>query len=187
VLDLGNLVSIGLTEQCYSLAVLDNSGGELTVIVVAYFLHVLKDSQVSSSIVIALGQHSRLLRAEGRAVLSLGAEEESSVNLGILVTNCTAFSKHICSSFVGQGSLVVEVAVIAYRLLKELGDVLDVSRGDTVVGVHLCSRSALRQRMQAKVKLPLFLCPRDAFLDTHIATAIVVSNSDNVVRCVRQG
>jgi hypothetical protein len=120
-------------------------------------------------------------------VLSPGAKEGSSVNPGILVTDRTAFGKYIYSGFVGRGSLIVEVAVIAYRLLKELGDMLDVSRGDTIIGVHLYSRSALRRRIQAEVELPLFLCSGDAFLDTHIAAAIIISDSNNVVRCVRQG
>jgi hypothetical protein len=44
VLGLGNLVGIGATEQGYSLAVLDDGGGELAVVVVAHSLHVLEAS-----------------------------------------------------------------------------------------------------------------------------------------------
>jgi hypothetical protein len=44
VLGLGNLISIGATEQGYSLAVLDDGGGELAVVVVAHPPHVLEAS-----------------------------------------------------------------------------------------------------------------------------------------------
>jgi hypothetical protein len=69
VLGLGNLVGIGVTEQGYGPAVLNNSGGELAVVVVAHPLHVLEASQVRSSTGAALGQGSRLLGAEEGAVL----------------------------------------------------------------------------------------------------------------------
>jgi hypothetical protein len=46
VLDIGDLSSIGATEQSYSLAVLNNSGQKLAFVVVAHLLHVLEASQV---------------------------------------------------------------------------------------------------------------------------------------------
>jgi hypothetical protein len=71
VLGLGNLVSIGATEQGHSPAVLDDGGGELAVVVVAHPPHVLEASQVCSGTGAALGQGSRLLGAEEGAVLPL--------------------------------------------------------------------------------------------------------------------
>jgi hypothetical protein len=53
-------------------------------------------------------------------------------------------SEHIVSSFIGRAGVVVEVGAVN-RLLKELGDVLDVSGSDTVVGVRLCLSSVLSQ------------------------------------------
>jgi hypothetical protein len=71
VLGLGNLVGIGATKQGYSPAVLNNSRGELAVVVVAHPLHVLEASQVRSGTSAALGQGSKLLGVEEGAVLPL--------------------------------------------------------------------------------------------------------------------
>jgi hypothetical protein len=71
VLGLGNLISIGATKQGHSPAVLNDSRGELAVVVVAHPPHVLEASQVRSSTGAALGQGSRLLGAEEGAVLPL--------------------------------------------------------------------------------------------------------------------
>jgi hypothetical protein len=71
-------------------------------------------------------QGSRFLRAEGRAVLSLGADKQACVRLRVLTANSARLNKHVTSSFVQPGSVVVEVGINASRLLKEPGDVLYV-------------------------------------------------------------
>jgi hypothetical protein len=56
-------------------------------------------------------------------------------------------SEHIADSLVGRASGVVEVGVVADGLLEEPGDVLDVCGSDAAVGLHLCPRCILSQRV----------------------------------------
>jgi hypothetical protein len=67
-------------------------------------------------------------------VLSLGADKQACVGLGVLMANSARLNKHLASGFVQQGSVVIEVSVDASRLLKELGDVLYIWWGNIVIG-----------------------------------------------------
>jgi hypothetical protein len=58
--------------------------------------------------------------------------------LGILIANCAGLSKYINCSLVERAGVVIEVAILANRLLKQLGDVLGVSRSDAAIGLPLC-------------------------------------------------
>jgi hypothetical protein len=107
-------------------------------------------------------------------VLSPRAQERGCIELGIAVANGARSGEHVAGGLVGRAGAVVEVAVVADRLLEKLGDVWYVGGGDTVVGLRLCSRCVLGRGMQAYVELTLVLCLHDVSLDTHIAAAVVI-------------
>jgi hypothetical protein len=59
------------------------------------------------------------------------------------VAYCAGLSKYITSGLIGRASSIVEVSVVANRLLKKPEDVLDVYRSDATIGLHLYLRCIL--------------------------------------------
>jgi hypothetical protein len=51
-------------------------------------------------------------------VLSLRTQEQSCIALSVLIANRAGLSKHINYSLVGRAGVIIEVAILANRLLK---------------------------------------------------------------------
>jgi hypothetical protein len=73
-------------------------------------------------------------------MLSPRAQKQGCVELSVLMAYCTRFAKHVAGCLVRQAGVVVQVAVASYRLLEQLRDVLDISWGDSMVGLLLHCR-----------------------------------------------
>jgi hypothetical protein len=71
--------------------------------------------------------NSGCLRAKGCAVLPLGAQKRGCVRLGVLLVDYARLAEHFGYGFVRRAGRVVQVTVSSDRLLKEPGDMLDVS------------------------------------------------------------
>jgi hypothetical protein len=65
------------------------------------------------------------------------------------MTDGASLAEHIAGGFVGRADVVVEVGVVADRLLEEPGDVVNVGGSDTAVRLRLCPRCVLNGGVKA--------------------------------------